>query len=271
MGVFIMKIKRFIKVLIFLTIPMVLIGCGNNSDKDKSSIDKDTLIVGLDDTFAPMGFKDENGNLTGFDVELAKELGKKLNKEIKFQAIDWSMKETELNAGNIDFIWNGYTITADRQKLVEFSKPYAKNKQIIVTLSNSNIKSKNDLKNKKVAAQNESSAITAMEKEEDLYSSFDGGKAITFEDNNQALMDLEAGRVDAVVADEVLIRYYISLKNPSDFNVLEENFGDEEYGIGIKKNDTKTAKAVDKALDEMRADGTMTKISEKWFGDDITK
>ena len=266
-----MKVKGILKGLVLLVIPVVLMGCANNKEKSISSMDKATLIVGLDDTFAPMGFKDENGELTGFDVELAKELGKKLDKKIEFQAIDWSMKETELNAGNIDFIWNGYTITEDRQKLVEFSKPYAKNRQVIVTLADSNIKSKSDLKGKIVAAQNESSAIVAMEKEADLYNSFDGGKAVTFEDNNQALMDLEAGRVDVVVADEVLIRYYISLKDPSMFNVLEENFGDEEYGIGIKKNDIKTVEAVDKALNELRDDGTMEAISQKWFGDNITK
>ncbi len=266
-----MNIKGFLRGLILLSIPVVLLGCSNNKEENTSSLDKDTLIVGLDDTFAPMGFKDENGELTGFDVELAKELGKQLNKDIKFQAIDWSMKETELNAGNIDFIWNGYTITDDRQELVEFSTPYAKNRQVIVTLATSNIKSKNDLGGKLVGAQNESSAIVAMEKEADLYSSFDGSKAITFEDNNQALMDLEAGRIDAVVADEVLIRYYISLKDPNIFNVLEENFGDEEYGVGIKKGDTKTVEAVNKALDEMRANGTMEAISQKWFADDITK
>ncbi len=266
-----MKIKGLLKGLVLLAIPVVLMGCANNKEKNSSSMDKDTLIVGLDDTFAPMGFKDENGKLTGFDVELAKELVEKLDKKIEFQAIDWSMKETELNAGNIDFIWNGYTITEDRQELVEFSKPYAKNRQVIVTLADSNIKLKSDLKGKVVAAQNESSAIVAMEKESDLYSSFDGGKAVTFEDNNQALMDLEAGRVDVVVADEVLIRYYISLKDPSMFNVLEENFGDEEYGIGIKKDDKKMVEAVDKALDELKADGTMEAISEKWFGEDITK
>ena len=192
----------------------------------------------MDDAFAPMGFKDENGEITGFDVDLAKALATKLDKEVEFQPIDWTMKETELNSGNIDLIWNGYTINDDRKKKVDFSVPYLKNQQVIVTLGNSDIKTKNDLNGKKVGAQNESSAISAMEKEADLYSSFNGGSAITFEDNNQALMDLEAGRIDAVVADEILVRYYISLKGEDKFNILDENFGEEEYGVGIRKGDT---------------------------------
>ena len=180
------------------------------------------------------------------------------------------MKETELNSGNIDLIWNGYTINDDRKKKVDFSVPYLKNQQVIVTLSNSDIKTKNDLNGKKVGAQNESSAISAMEKEAELYSSFNGGSAITFEDNNQALMDLEAGRIDAVVADEILVRYYISLKGEDKFNILDENFGEEEYGVGIRKGDTEMVEAFNKAYKELQDEGTLAEISIKWFGEDIT-
>jgi polar amino acid transport system substrate-binding protein len=246
------------------------LGC-TKKDVAESTLDKDTLIIGLDDAFAPMGFRDESGEIVGFDVDLAKELGERLDKEVTFQPIDWTMKEAELNSGNIDFIWNGYTITDDRKEKVNFSTPYLKNSQVIVTLANSDIKTKADLSNKKVGAQNESSAISAMEKEAELYSSFNGGKAITFEDNNQALMDLEAGRVDAIVADEILVRYYIKLKGEEKFNVLDENFGEEEYGVGMRKGDTKMVEAFNKALKEMKDDGTMKEIYKKWFGEDITE
>lgn len=247
-----------------------VLGCAQK-DTAESTVDKDTIIVGLDDAFAPMGFRDENGEIVGFDVDLAKELGQRLDKEVTFQPIDWTMKEAELKSENIDFIWNGYTITDDRKEKVDFSTPYLKNSQVIVTLADSDIKTKNDLGGKKVGAQNESSAVTAMEKEAELYASFDGGKAITFEDNNQALMDLEAGRVDAIVADEILVRYYIQLKGEDKFNVLNENFGEEEYGVGMRKGDTKTVEAFNEVLKEMKEDGTMKEISEKWFGEDITK
>ena len=262
-------IKKITLGVSLLSLSMALISCSKASSSE-GTLKKDTLIVGMDDAFAPMGFKDESGEITGFDVDLAKELGKRLNKEIVFQPIDWTMKESELKSGNIDFIWNGYTITNERKNKVDFSVPYLKNKQVIVTLSDSSINSKSDLYGKKVGAQSESSAVTAMEKEEDLYNNFAGGSAVTFEDNNQALMDLEAGRIDAVVADEILVRYYISLKDEDKFKILSDNFGEEEYGVGIRKGDTEMVDAFNNAYTEMQLDGTLKKISEKWFSEDIT-
>ena len=254
-----------------------MIGCGSTSksgsasskENTESTLDKDELVIGLDDTFVPMGFKDESGELCGFDVELAKAVGEKLNKKIKFQAIDWSMKETELSGGNIDLIWNGYSINDERKEKVEFSKAYLNNTQIIVTLADSNINSKADLKGKKVGAQNQSTAVDAVEAEKNVMDTFDGGKLVTFEDNNQALMDLEAGRLDAIVVDEILARYYIKQRGEEKYKILTENFGDEQYGVGIRKGDTKFVEAFNKALDEVIADGTAGEISKKWFDEDI--
>ena len=254
-----------------------MIGCGSTSksgsaslkENTESTLDKDELVIGLDDTFVPMGFKDESGELCGFDVELAKAVGEKLNKKIKFQAIDWSMKETELSGGNIDLIWNGYSINDERKEKVEFSKAYLNNTQIIVTLADSNINSKVDLKGKKVGAQNQSTAVDAVEAEKNVMDTFDGGKLVTFEDNNQALMDLEAGRLDAIVVDEILARYYIKQRGEEKYKILTENFGDEQYGVGIRKGDTKFVEAFNKALDEVIEDGTAGEISKKWFDEDI--
>lgn len=259
------KIRTIVVAVVLGIATISLFGCGKKVE------DKDTLVVGMDDAFAPMGFRDESGEIVGFDVDLAKEVGKRLNKEIVFQPIDWSMKEAELNGKNIDFIWNGYTITDERKEKVSFSIPYLKNRQVVVTLSSSKISKKSDLSGKKVGAQNESSAIEAMEKESELYKSFDGGKAVTYEDNNQALMDLEAGRIDAVVADEILVRYYIKIKGEDKFKVLDEDFGKEEYGIGMRKDDANLVNDVNSSLNAMKEDGTMKKISEKWFGEDITE
>jgi polar amino acid transport system substrate-binding protein len=251
-------------------------GCGTKGNNAaapaaESTLDQSVWVVGLDDLFAPMGFRDEKGEIVGFDVDIAKAIGEKLEKEIQFQPINWDMKESELNAGNIDLIWNGYTITDERKEKVSFSVPYLDNKQVIVTLAESDIKAKADLAGKRVGAQSESSAVSAMEKDSALYQSFDGGKAITFEDNNQALMDLEAGRLDAVVADEILLRYYITLKGQEKFTVLDENFGDEQYGVGIRKDDSRMVDAFNAAYAELKEDGTLKAISEKWFGEDITK
>ena len=269
-------IRKLTIVAIVATLGTSLVACGgttqNKSSETKkvaSTLDKDELVIGLDDTFVPMGFKDESGKLVGFDVDLAEAVAKKLNKKIKFQAIDWSMKETELNNGNIDLIWNGYSISDERKEKVEFSKPYLNNTQVIVTLADSNIKSKSDLAGKKVGAQNESTAVDAVAADGNIMKSFDGGKIVTFADNNDALMDLEAKRLDAIVVDEILARYYMKARGTEKYKILDENFGKEQYGVGIRKGDTKFVEAFNKALDEVIADKTAGEISKKWFEEDI--
>lgn len=239
-----------------------LIGCGKSNKIN--TMEKDTLIVGFDDTFVPMGFKGDDGEYTGFDIELAKELSKKIGKKIEFQPIDWSMKESELNDGNIDMIWNGFSITDERKQKVDFTKAYLTSKQVIITLNNSDIKSKEDLKGKTVAAQEQSSAVDAIGDYKDNFK-----ELVTFSTNDEALRDLEAGRCDAVVADEVLSRYYINLKGEGKYNILDDNFGEEQYAVGVRKGDTDLLKAWNKAYDELVEDGTASKISNKWFGADI--
>lgn len=267
-----MKIRRLVKQLVVVStvvcMGLGLTGCGAKATS--ATLDKDTLVVGLDDTFAPMGFRDENGEITGFDVDLAKAMGEKLGKTIEFQSIDWNMKETELNSGNIDFIWNGYSISDERKKQVDFSVPYLKNKQIIITLADSDINTKADLEGKVVAAQTGSTAVDAIEAESEVMDTFKYGKPVTYESNNDVLMDLEAGRIDAAVADEIIIRYYISKKGEEKYKILDENFGEEEYGVGMRKGDTPMVEAFNKAYEELKEDGTVGEISTKWFGEDIT-
>lgn len=241
-----------------------------SNEEVASALDKDTLVVGLDDTFAPMGFRDESGEIVGFDIDLAKAMGEKLGKAIEFQSIDWTMKETELNAGNIDFIWNGYSISDERKEKVDFSVPYLNNTQFIVTLADSDINTKADLAGKTVAAQTGSTAVDAIEAEPEVMATFKDGKPVTYESNNDVLMDLEAGRVDAAVVDEIIIKYYMSKKGEDKFKILEENFGDEEYGVGMRKGDTKLVEAFNQAYAELKAEGKLAEISTKWFGEDIT-
>jgi polar amino acid transport system substrate-binding protein len=181
------------------------------------------------------------------------------------------MKETELSSGKIDVIWNGYTITDERKEKVAFTKPYLENRQIIITLANSNAKNKKDLVGKIVAAQNGSSSVDAINKEPEVVNSFKNGEVIVLDTNNEAFMDLESGRVDAVVADEILARYYINKRGAEKYSVLEDDFGKEEYGIGIRKADKQLLASIEKALDEMRKDGIAAEISIKWFGENIVK
>lgn len=265
--------KRGIVLALVLVFGIVgLVGCGNDKPQAEVKLDPYTklqdrgyVVMGLDDTFAPMGFRDKNNEIVGFDVDLAKEVFQRIDLEVKFQPIDWTMKETELNAGNIDLIWNGYSITAERKEKVAFTTPYLENRQIIITLADSSITTKADLKDKKVAIQNQSSAVDAVNAEAELVASFAGGEPVLFETNDQAFMDLEAKRSNAVVADEVLARYYIKQRGANKYKVLDENFGEEEYGIGMRKEDTQLLAEVNKALDAMRADGTYDAIYQKWF------
>lgn len=263
-----MKKNGLIKVIMMmLVMAMLLSACGGGAAEKADAGDaknEDALIMGLDDTFAPMGFRDEKGELVGFDIDLANEVSKRIEREIKFQPIDWSMKENELEAGNIDFIWNGYTITPAREEKVAFSDAYLENRQIIVTMDES-IKSKSDLAGKVVAVQAESSALDAVNKEKEVADTFT--ELVEFATNVEAFNDLEAGRTDAIVVDEVNARYYMKNQSNKNYFVLEDNFGTEEYAIGMRKDDTELVEAVNSALQDMRDDGTYDEIYSTWFSD----
>lgn len=226
------------------------------------------IVVGLDDNFPPMGFKDEKNELVGFDIDLAKEAGKRLGAEVTFKPIDWSAKEAELSGKRVDVLWNGLTITEERKANILFTTPYLENRQIVIVLDKAEIKAKADLAGKVVGVQDGSSAVDAVTKDEATAKSLKELKK--FGDNVTALMDLSAGRLDALVVDEVVGRYYTA-KKPGEYRVLEENFGTEDYGVGMRKDDTELLAKIQKAMDDMKADGTAATISTKWFGKDIIK
>ncbi|MDK2587419.1 amino acid ABC transporter substrate-binding protein [Romboutsia sedimentorum] len=243
------------------------IGCAkeNKSGDNTNSKNKQQVIVGLDNTFVPMGFSDENGELVGFDVDLAKEVFYRLNINVKFQPIDWAMKETELNSGNIDAIWNGYSLSDERKKVVTYTKPYLENKQVIVTMKDSNIKTKKDLKGKKLGIQQGSSALEAIEKQADFVNKLDNKAPILYDTYDNAIRDLEVGRTDAIVSDENLVRYYISKKGDQKYNILQDNFGEESYVVAFKKDNSKLRDKVDMTLNDVKNDGSFDKIYSKWF------
>lgn len=226
------------------------------------------IVVGLDDNFPPMGFRDEKNTLVGFDIDLAGEAGKRLGAEVKFKPIDWNAKEAELNSKRVDVLWNGLTITEARKEKILFTTPYLENRQIIVVTDKSPVKTKADLAGKVVGVQDGSSAIEAVEKDAATAKSLKELKK--FGDNVTALMDLGAGRLDALVVDEVVGRYYTTKKS-GEYRVLDENFGTEDYGVGTRKDDTELMARLQKTLDEMKKDGSAAAISSKWFGKDIIK
>lgn len=225
-----------------------------------------TLIVGFDQDFPPMGFMGDDGEYTGFDLELAQEAAKRLGLEYKPQPIAWDAKDMELESGNIDCIWNGFTMTG-REDGYTWSEPYMENSQVFVVAGDSGIKSQADLAGKVVECQVDSSAEAALKEVPDLTATF--AQLLTTADYNTAFMDLEQGAVDAIAMDVVVAGYQISQRN-ADFVILEDSLAAEEYAIGFKKENTELKDKVQGALEEMAADGTLKTISEKWFGKDIT-
>lgn len=229
--------------------------------------DKGAFILGFDEGFAPMGFKDENGQHVGFDLDIAAEVASRLGLKLKLQPVDWDLKVMELNNGNIDMIWNGLTITDERLEKMLFSDPYMGNQQIIVVAADSGIKTKAELAEKTVAAQVDSSAMEAIQAETEVMESF--GELIESPDYVQALTELKNGTVDAVVVDEMTGRYYVLADNPDAYVVLEDTFGSEEYGIGFRMNDIAFRDKIQETIDEIIADGTAAAISDKWFGENV--
>ena len=226
------------------------------------------IVIGLDDSFPPMGFRDDKAQLVGFDIDLAREAAKRLGAEVEFKPIDWNAKEAELTGKRVDALWNGLTITEERKQNIAFTAPYMENHQIIVVKGDSPIKTKADLAGKLVGVQDGSSAVDAITKDEATAKTFKDLKK--YGDNVTALMDLTTGRVEAVVLDEVVGRYYTA-KKPGEYAVLDENFGTEEYGVGTRKDDTELLAKLQKAMDEMKADGSAARISTEWFGKNIIK
>ena len=225
-----------------------------------------TLIVGFDQDFPPMGFVGDDGEYTGFDLDLAKEVAKRLDLEYKAQPIAWDSKDMELESGNIDCIWNGFTITG-REDDYTWTTPYMANKQVFVVANDSDIKSQADLAGKVVEVQADSSAEAALKENQDLANTF--GQLLTTPDYNTAFMDLEQGAVDAVAMDVIVAGYQIKQRN-ADFKILDDSLSEEEYGVGFKKGNTELRDKVQGALEEMAADGTLAKISDEWFGEDVT-
>lgn len=256
--------KRLVSiVLVIAAVFSVLTACSNNPSGDKEKDDQ-TLIIGIDDKFAPLGFRDDANNIVGFDIDYAKAAAEKMGVKVKFQPINWKTKESELSSGRIDFIWNGYTITNERKKKVLFTKPYLKNAQVVVTLADSKVSQLADLEGKRVGLQSLSSASDALDANP-IKSKI---KDVTeFSDNVMALNDLKSGRLDAVVIDEVVIDYYMT-KEQGTFKVLNESLAPEEYGVGVKKGNEELLNKLQKALDKMNEDGTAAEISNKWFGED---
>ncbi len=284
--------KKILSLALALALAMSLVACGG-SDSSSAAADSSTgsssgatssssasgysttledikakgqLVIGLDDTFAPMGFRDENGDLVGFDIDLAKAVCEELGVEAVFQPINWSAKEMELSTGKVDCLWNGLSITPERQETMSMSNAYLNNKIIVMTNKGVTLASKEDLANYNVGVQAQSSALEVV-MADDVYDSIKD-KITEYDTYDQVIMDMQAGRLDAMMVDEVLGQYK-NTQLGGIFDVASFDFGDDLYAIGFRKSDTELTQAVNDALAACIESGKSAEISEKWCGADI--
>ena len=241
----------------------------NSEDASAETTDESsrtTFTVGFDAEYPPYGYMDDDGEYTGFDLELAQEVAKRLGLEYKAQPIAWDSKDMELESGNIDCIWNGFTMTG-REDDYTWTEPYMANQQVFVVANDSDINSQADLAGKIVEVQADSSAEAALKEAPELTATFK--ELLTTADYNTAFMDLEQGAVDAIAMDVIVAGYQIQQRN-ADFKILDDSLSEEEYGVGFKKGNTELRDKVQSTLEEMAEDGTLQEVSEKWFSKDVT-
>ncbi len=275
------KASALLLAMIMLLSIFALTACGGSStdaDAEKDATtdeltgwayveDKGELIVGLDDTFAPMGFRDEAGELVGFDIDLATAVGEVLGVTVTFQPIDWDAKELELEAKNIDCIWNGMSATEERQESMALTKKYLNNRIVIMTLNpDINITAEEQLVDYTIGTQVDSSALEVMQASEnfDMYSA----NVSDFPTYDEAIMALQGGRVDVIVVDQVLGEYKNS-KLDEKMSVCDYDFGDDFYAIGCRNGETDLADKISEAIGTLIDSGEAEEISNKWFGKNI--
>ena len=264
--------KRFLALALALVIALPLAFAGGASEDAEDTslqdvLDKGTFVLGLDDSFPPMGYRDENGEIVGFDIDVAREVCARLGVELVCQPIDWNAKEQELATGNIDCIWNGFTATDERRGMMTFSDPYVNNAQVLVVRGDSPVQTIADLEGATIGVQAGSSAQDAINDTEGFLDTI--GEVVEFRENLTALMDLEIGGCDAVVMDLLVANDNIN-RSGKDFRILDETLTNEEYAIGFRKGDFALRDAVQGEIDAMAADGSLAEIATKWFGADIT-
>mgnify|MGYP000864243983 FL=1 len=265
--------KRFVSAALAAVMALSMTACGSSNSaaettaadteaaesqaeettaEEAKTTDGGTLIVGFDQDFPPMGFVGDDGEYTGFDLELAQEVAKRLGLEYKAQPIAWDSKDMELESGNIDCIWNGFTMTG-REDDYTWTEPYMANQQVFVVANDSDINSQADLAGKIVEVQADSSAEAALKEAPELTATFK--ELLTTADYNTAFMDLEQGAVDAIAMDVIVAGYQIQQRN-ADFKILDDSLSEEEYGVGFKKGNTELRDKVQNTLEEMAEDGT---------------
>lgn len=270
--------KKLWTVLVTLLASLILVACGSSKSAEKTSSDnwetykkEKTITIGFDNTFVPMGFKDKSGKNVGFDIDLANAVFKEYGIKVKWQPINWDLKETELENGNIDLIWNGYSVTKERAKKVAFTNAYMKNEQVLVTKKSANITDFSGMTGKVLGAQSGSSGYEAFSDSpkvlKDLVKDNDATQYETF---TQALIDLKNDRIDGLLIDRVYANYYLEQEGDIDnYNIITGDFEGEDFAVGVRKADKTLVANINKAFEKLYQDDQFQEISDKWFGEDV--
>ena len=270
-----MNRKKITLVLVFL-LAFFLVGCTQKASVPKvdnwNKYQKQgTITIGFDNTFVPMGFEEKNGQYVGFDIDLAQAVSEKLGFKVQFQPIDWDMKETELQNGTIDAIWNGYSATDERREKVAFTIPYMENQQVLVSKKSQNIQSVSDMKDKILGAQAGSSGYIDFEAQPELLKNIvKDKKANQYQSFTEALIDLQNDRIDALLIDRVYANYYLETEGILDqYEIFSAGFESESFAVGVRPADKTLLANLNKAFVELYQEGKFQEISQKWFGEDI--
>lgn len=275
------KMKKMAALLLAALMAFSAVSCNQSADTGTDDSwekiqEKGEIVLGMDDAFPPMGYTDTTtGEIIGFDVDVAKEVFSRLGVELKLQPIEWNSKEMELDGGNVDMLWNGYSYTEDRAKKQTLSDAYMKNNQVILVKADSSYQSFADLAGKSLGVQSDSSAEDALESDEAKEFRESLGEIVPIDDYSKAILEIENGLIEAIAIDEVVARFYLT-NDPGAYRIIEkedgavESLAVEDYVIGFRKGDQALCDKVNETLKEMKADGTLSAISEKWFGEDVT-
>ncbi len=270
-------VSMIVAALAACMLAFVLAGCAGGGSSSSSAASSSasgaaegTLVVGFDSAYPPYGYVGDNGEYTGFDLDLAQEVCKRNGWEYKAEPIDWDAKDALLGSGSITCIWNGFTLEG-REGKYEFSEPYMLNEQVVVVKKGSDIKTFDDLKGKTVMTQVDSAALDVLEGDDykDLSASLAGGAPQTISDYNNAFLQLDSGAVDAVACDLSIAAYQIS-RTGDKYEQLSEPLSSEHYAVGFSLGQKDLAETVTKTLKEMYEDGTVEKLCEKYADEGLS-
>ena len=268
--------KKKISLVLALFFSFFLTACAQKASDPKQDNwskyqERGNITIGFDNTFVPMGFEEKNGQYVGFDIDLAQAVSEKLGIQVNFQPIDWDMKETELQNGTIDAIWNGYSATDERREKVAFTIPYMENQQVLVSKKSQNIHSVQDMTDKVLGAQAGSSGYLDFEAQPDLLKNkVKDQKANQYQSFNEALIDLKNDRIDALLIDRVYANYYLQSEGIlNDYNVFLAGFESEAFAVGVRPADKTLLAALNQAFVSLYQEGKFQEISQKWFGEDV--